>query len=268
MTKRQWLAAALATALMVTATSGLALAQEEAVVYPAEGVEWQLDGYASDGALVEVPAGVEVTLLLSGGDVVGTAGCNSYFGSYVIDATTLSFPVPFGSTRMLCEGAAQEVENTYLPLLSAVAGWSIDEGRVLSLTDAAGSVTLRYRESTVGITAADIEALGNELASLQAQIDEAEAETAALIEAAEAANIDTLRRRVRANEQSIAEDSTAPSAASRDRIRANEQAIAEINGTIGRFRNRINRLEDAVADHEARIAALERVAVPLPAPAD
>ena len=54
----------------------------------------------------------------------------------------------------------------------------------------------------------------------------------------------------------------------RDRIRANEQAIAEINGTIGRFRNRINRLEDAVADHGARIAALEQVAVPLPAPAD
>ena len=267
MTKRQWLAAALATALMVTATSGLALAQEEAVVYPAEGVEWQLDGYESDGALVEVPAGVEVTLLLSGGDVVGTAGCNSYFGSYVIDATTLSFPVPFGSTRMLCEGAAQEVENTYLPLLSAVAGWSIDEEGLLSLSDAAGSVTLLYSEPTVAITAADIEALGNELASLQAQIDQAEAEIAALIEAAEAANIDTLRRRVRANEQSIAEINATIDTLRR-RVRANEQSIAEIDATIGRFRNRINRLEDAVADHEARIAALERVAVPLPAPAD
>jgi len=246
MIKRPLLAAALATALVVTATSGLALAQEEAVIYPAEGVVWQLDGYGSDGALVEVPADVEVTLFLSGGDVVGTAGCNSYFGSYVIDATTLSFSVPFGSTRMLCEGAAQEVENTYLPLLSAVTGWSIDEEGVLSLSDAAGSVTLLYSKPTVVITAADIEALGNELASLQAQIDQAEAEIAALIEAAEAANIDTLRRRVRANEQSI----------------------AEIDATIGRFRNRINRLEDTVADHEARLAALEQVAVPLPAPAD
>lgn len=267
MAKRQWLAPALATALMVTATSALALAQEEAVVYPAEGVEWRLDDYASDGALVEVPAGVEVTLLLSGGDVVGTAGCNSYFGSYLIDATTLSFPGPFGSTRMLCEGAAQEVEDTYLPLLSAVAGWSIDEEGSLSLSDAAGSVTLVYSEPTVIIRASDIEALSNELASLQGQIDQAEAEIAALIEAAEAANIDTLRRRVRANEQSIAEINATLSRF-RDRIRANEEAIAEINATIGRFRNRINRLEDAVADHEERIGTLERVAVPLPAPAD
>ena len=267
MTKRPLLAAALAIALVVTATSGLALAQEEAVIYPAEGVVWQLDGYGSDGALVEVPADVEVTLFLSGGDVVGTAGCNSYFGSYVIDATTLSFPVPFGSTRMLCEGAAQEVENTYLPLLSAVTGWSIDEEGVLSLSDAAGSVTLLYSKPTVVITAADIEALGNELASLQAQIDQAEAEIAALIEAAEAANIDTLRRRVRANEQSIAEiDATIDTL--RRRVRANEQSIAEIDATIARFRNRINRLEDTVADHEARLAALEQVAVPLPAPAD
>jgi heat shock protein HslJ/prefoldin subunit 5 len=267
MIKRQLLATTLATALVVTATSGLALAQEEAVIYPAEGVVWQLDGYGRDGALVEVPADVEVTLFLSGGDVVGTAGCNSYFGSYVIDATTLSFPVPFGSTRMLCEGAAQEVENTYLPLLSAVTGWSIDEEGVLSLSDAAGSVTLLYSKPTVVITAADIEALGNELASLQAQIDQAEAEIAALIEAAEAANIDTLRRRVRANEQSIAEiDATIDTL--RRRVRANEQSIAEIDATIGRFRNRINRLEDTVADHEARLAALEQVAVPLPAPAD
>lgn len=261
------LAAALAAALGVTATSGLVLAQDDTLVYQAEGVEWQLDGYARDDALVEVPADVEVTLLLSGGDVAGTAGCNSYFGSYVIDAATLRFPVPFESTEMLCEGAAQDVEDAYLPLLSGVAGWSIDQGGVLSLSDAAGSVILRYRESTVGITASDIEALGNELASLQAQIDEAAAETAALIEAAEAANIDTLRRRVRANEQAIAEVNTTI-ARLRDRIRANEQAIAEINGTIGRFRNRINRLEDAVADHGARIAALEQVAVPLPAPAD
>jgi chromosome segregation ATPase len=119
----------------------------------------------------------------------------------------------------------------------------------------------------VEITAADIEALGNELASLQAQIDQAEAEIAALIEAAEAANIDTLRRRVRANEQSIAEINATIDTLRR-RVRANEQSIAEIDATIGRFRNRINRLEDAVADHEARIAALERVAVPLPAPAD
>lgn len=267
MTRRQLLAAALGAALTATAMSGLALAQEEAVPYPAEGVEWALDGYVSDGALVEVPAEVETTLFLSGGAVVGSAGCNSYFGSYVIDATTLSFPAPFGSTRMLCEGAAQEVEDAYLPLLSAVAGWSIDEDRILSLSDAAGIVTLVYGEPPVTITASDIENLANELAGLQAQIDQAEAEISALVEAAEAANIDTLRRRVRANEQAIAEIDTTIGRL-RNRISANEQAIAEINATIGRFRNRINRLEDAVADHGARIAALEQVAVPLPAPAD
>lgn len=267
MTMRHLLSTALATALMVTATSGLARAQEETVIYPAEGVEWRLDSYERDGGLVELPADVEVTLLLSGGDATGTAGCNSYIGPYVIDATTLSFPAPLASTRMVCEGAAQAVEDAYLPLLSAVAGWSIDQAGMLSLSDAFGNVTLVYREPAVVITPTDVEALRDELASLQAQIDQAEAEIAALIEAAEAADIDALRRRVRANEQAIAEmDATIGRL--RDRTRANEQAIDEINATIGRFRNRINRLEDAVADHEARIGTLERVAVPLPAPAD
>jgi heat shock protein HslJ len=267
MTMRQVLSTALATALMVTATSGLARAQEETVIHPAEGVEWRLDGYARDGGLVELPADVEVTLLLSGGDATGTAGCNSYIGRYVIDAVSLSFPEPFASTRMVCDGAAQDVEDAYLPLLSAVAGWSIDQAGMLSLSDAGGNATLVYREPAVVITPTDVEALRDELASLQAQIDQAEAEIAALVEAAEAANIDTLRRRVRANEQAIAEmDTTIDSL--RRRVRANEEAITEINATIGRFRNRINRLEDAVADHEVRIATLERVAVPLPAPAD
>jgi heat shock protein HslJ/uncharacterized coiled-coil protein SlyX len=261
MTRRQLLAAALGSALMITATSGLAFAQDEAVPYPAEGVEWALNGYASDGALVEVPAEVEVTLFLSGGDVVGSAGCNSYFGSYLIDATSLSFPVPFGSTRMMCEGAAQEVEDAYLPLLSAVAGWSIDEERMLSLSDAAGSVTLVFSEPPVEITATDIENLGSELASLQAQIDQAEAEIATLIEEVQAANIDKLRSRVKANEEAIAEIN-ATIGRFRNRISANEEAIAEINATIGRFRNRINRLEDTAADQEARIAALEAAQAP------
>ena len=113
------------------------------------------------------------------------------------------------------------------------------------------------------ITASDIENLAVELAGLQAGIDQAEQDIAALNEATESASV-TLRRRVRANEEAIAEIETTIGKL-RNRIRANEEAIAEINATIGRFRNRINRLEDGAEDHEARIAALEAEQAPAPA---
>ena len=238
MSKTQKLVAgALGVALLAAALPGAAVAQDETAepeAYAAEGIDWVLTSYAVADGLIEVPEGVETTLLLNGGQVVGNAGCNSYFGSYAIDATSLTFPQPFGVTMQLCPGPEQAVEDAYLPLLESTAGWSVDEGSLV-LTDATGAQILVYAEAPVEVTGSDIAALTAALGDLQAQIDTAEAEIAALIEAAESVNVDRIR----------------------NRISANEEAIAEINTTIGKLRNRIRTLEETAADHEERIAALE-----------
>ena len=257
MNKRRLAIAILSASLLASVLPGLAVAQEdEAVLYPAEGVEWQLDQYAADGVLIDVPAEVDVSLLMTGGDASGTAGCNSYFGSYVIDATSLTFPGPFGSTQKFCEGTAQEVEDAYLPLLGAVAGWTIDDAGMLVLTGAEGEVSLVYAEATVDITASDIEVLIEALDTLQAQIDLADMQITTLNEEFSSVNVTKLRNRIAANEAAIAEIN-ATIGRFRNRITANEEAIVRIDNTLNRFRDRIKALEENDAQQDEQIAALE-----------
>lgn len=273
MNKRSLLAGALSASLLAGALPGLALAQEEAVLYPVEGVQWQLQTLAGG----DVPEGVEVTLFMNGGNVNGSAGCNSYFGGYVIDATSLTFPDPFGVTQKLCDEPAQSVEDQYLPALQATAGWTVDDEGLLRLTDADGNESLVFGEPPVEITATDIAALAETLASLQAQIDQAEAEVVAVAEATANIPVNQFDKRVKAVEKRVAdlEDKTKGLNVDglKKRISANEKAIAELQAqvetlqkTIDRFRDRIKALEEADKDHVKRIKALEEaVFVPTPA---
>ena len=88
MNTRKSRAGALAASMLLGALPGVALAQDAEAEITPEGVEWTLTTLAGDA----VPAEVETTLFLSGGEVVGNAGCNSYFGSYEIDGDALTFP--------------------------------------------------------------------------------------------------------------------------------------------------------------------------------
>ena len=156
MNKRQLFAGVLSASLLVSALPGLALAQDETTSDDSampEDTEWALASLAGE----TVPAEVETTLLLSGGEAVGNAGCNSYFGGYELDGEMLGFPTPFGLTQKFCEGPAQEVEDAYLPLLQETATWSIDDEGALSLADADGTVQLVFGEALVDVTATDVD---------------------------------------------------------------------------------------------------------------
>jgi len=263
-TKRRLAAMSLGLMMLASVAPGATLAQDEAETFAAEQTEWHLQRLSSNEAGIDVPDDVRVTLYLTGGEASGNAGCNSYFGNYEIDATTLTFPAPFGVTRALCEGPAQAIEDAYLPLLQATAGWSVDDAGQLALTDAAGAETLVYSEAPVEITASDIDRLAVALSDLQAQIDTAEVGIAALSEQAASVNVTKIRNRIAANEDAIAEINKTINKL-RDRIKANEAAIADINKTIDKFRDRIKALEATAVDHEDRITKLEE-APPVPTP--
>ena len=275
MNTRKLLAGALSASLLMAAMPGLALAQDEATdasdLSP-EGVDWLLSTIAGDA----VPVGVEVTLLLSGGEIVGSAGCNSYFGSYEIDGSDISFPEPFGVTQKICEDDVQAVEDAYLPLLQGSASWSIDEVGALSLADADGVDQLVYGEPPIDITASDVNVLVAALSDLQAQIDEATAEVEALAEETASIPVNTFDKRLTATEKDVtALENKVGNVNSKNlkkRTEANEAAIAELQGkvadinkTINKLRGRIQMLEATAEDHEARIAAIEGAA---PAPAE
>jgi heat shock protein HslJ len=268
MNKRQLVAGALSASLLVAALPGLASAQDENPL-AAENLEWLLGSYAQDGAMVDVPEGVETTLLLSGGQATGSAGCNTYFGAYEIDADSLTFPEPFGTTRMLCQGPSQVVEDAYLALLSATGGWVVQDG-TLDLSDADGVTTLVFVEPPVPVTASDIAALTAELESLQMQIDEASAEVTALTEAAESVNVKKITNRIAATEEDIAALQKKTNGLNVDnlkkRISATEAAIADLDQQMTNVKKRVKDLENVAKDHEDRITALEEQ-VPVPEPA-
>ena len=264
MNTRKVIAGALSASLLVGALPGLALAQDDTSEITPEGVEWMLSTLAGE----PVPEPLEITLFLSGGEVVGNAGCNSYFGSYELDGDALTFPNPFGVTLRLCEDAVMAIEDAYLPLLQETATFAFDDEGALNLADADGTVQLAYFEAPVDITASNVDALVATLGDLQDQVDEATEEVAALAERAASIPVDQFDKRVTQNEEDIAQLQSQVGGVNvkglRDRVVALEeevasqsQKIADINLTINKLRDRIRVLEATDEDHEARLTALE-----------
>ena len=111
---------------------------------PLAGSEWTLMWYGPEGALAEVPAGVQVTLRFEGGEIGGTAACNSYFGSYEVDGERLTIGA-IGATEMFCAApeGLMEQEQGYLQALGQAAGYHLEEDR-LTVLGAGGERLLEF----------------------------------------------------------------------------------------------------------------------------
>ena len=110
-----------------------------------EGTLWKLDSYVNlQGDMVKVMPDTEITAQFKDGTVNGSSGCNSYFGSYTISGTAITFG-PIGMTEMYCaepEGIMEQ-ENGYLAALQSVEGFTIN-GNKLEMTNAQGTLILVY----------------------------------------------------------------------------------------------------------------------------
>lgn len=169
--------AALLVSVMIGTASIVAVAQDAAT--EPEGPNWQLTQYTVDGALVAVPDDVPASLLLENGQAGGSAGCNTFFGSYQIDGQAITFGEDFGSTKRFCGGDAQVVEAAYLATLPTMTGWAISDG-ALSLSDAAGAIGLVYGSTMDEVAPTDIDRILALLESMQAQVGSLEARLVAL----------------------------------------------------------------------------------------
>ena len=113
-----------------------------------EGTPWMLDFYlAADGALTAVLPDTPVTAVFEGGNLTGSAGCNSFFGSYTITGESGIIIGPLGSTLMFCgEPGVMDQETAYLSLLPSAVKYGIS-GEQLTLYNAAGMPILEYTGS-------------------------------------------------------------------------------------------------------------------------
>jgi heat shock protein HslJ len=62
--------------------------------------------------------------------VTGSAGLNSYFGSYEVEGNKLSIPGPIGSTMMAGPEPIMAQENKYLTALQTAESFSIKDDQL------------------------------------------------------------------------------------------------------------------------------------------
>jgi heat shock protein HslJ len=113
-----------------------------------EGVTWRLTSYAAPGGeLVAVPESVEATARFEAGHVSGSAGCNTYGGSYELAGARLTLG-PLAMTRKACPPPQSDVEQGLASALGSVAGCAVG-AEALELLDADGAVLLRFEVAPV-----------------------------------------------------------------------------------------------------------------------
>jgi putative lipoprotein len=94
--------------------------------------------------------GVNVYVTFENGKVSGSAGCNTFNGSYTSDASTVQIG-PLSTTRKACAEPAgiMDQENEFLKLMQAAATYSTANG-MLTLNDANGAPILTLSPAVVG----------------------------------------------------------------------------------------------------------------------
>ena len=99
-----------------------------------EDTDWVLQSYGEFENLKDVLTDTEITaeFVSSEGTVEGSAGCNSYSGSYEVKNSQLSIPGPIAATEMYCmepEGVMEQ-ERQYLEILQAAESYSVEDGEL------------------------------------------------------------------------------------------------------------------------------------------
>ncbi len=99
-----------------------------------EDTDWVLQSYGEFGNLKDVLTDTRITaeFVSSEGTVEGSAGCNSYSGSYEVKDSQLSIPGPIAATEMYCmepEGVMEQ-ERQYLEILQAAKSYSVEDGEL------------------------------------------------------------------------------------------------------------------------------------------
>jgi len=94
-----------------------------------ESTRWVLESYGNADNPQAILEGTEVTAEFLAGEVIGSAGCNSYFASYEIDGQDITID-SIGATEMAClepEGVMDQ-ETLYLSALGQAERFLIEDG--------------------------------------------------------------------------------------------------------------------------------------------
>ncbi|MCP5095772.1 MAG: META domain-containing protein [Chloroflexi bacterium] len=99
--------------------------------------KWDLVEYGSIGGSLATLPGTVATLEFTAGELNGSTGCNSFFGSFTLDGTSIEVG-PVGMTEMWCEGGMEQ-ETAVINHLNSAHTISI-ENDVLMIQSAEGNL--------------------------------------------------------------------------------------------------------------------------------
>jgi hypothetical protein len=113
---------------------------------PLGGTRWRVRSYrdpASPGSLSPVLTGTTLTLDFGrDGKVSGSAGCNTYSSTYVVQGNLLAITLPTATNKLCTEPQGiMEQETAFLALLPTIGSYSI-AGSQLTLHSASGQIVL------------------------------------------------------------------------------------------------------------------------------
>ena len=116
------------TLLILAGLTALGGCQE--LASPLEDYEWVLTKHGKYWEPLNVLPGTEITAHFNSEtkEVSGSAGCNTYFGSYEVDGLTLSITGPLAVTEMWCGEEAGEQERVYLEALQDAESFKLTHG--------------------------------------------------------------------------------------------------------------------------------------------
>lgn len=103
-----------------------------------EGTEWTLLSLNGERPI----AGTELTLEFhSGNEIDGSAGCNSFGGTYAVDGNSLTITELY-HTEMACTepDGVMEQEQTYVELLRQTAGYTVTDDELTLVNDAGDTI--------------------------------------------------------------------------------------------------------------------------------
>jgi len=95
-----------------------------------DGTGWKLRAFSLDDEWREALETVEITLNFTNNQIDGTAGCNTYFGSYKVDGTTLTID-EVGLTFMACEEEVMQQEDIFFEALAQAQSYEWAENSLM-----------------------------------------------------------------------------------------------------------------------------------------
>lgn len=102
-----------------------------------DGTSWTLLGFRDGDMFDAISDDVEITINFDGENVNGSAGCNSYMGTFTADGAAMTFG-PLGSTRMMCSPEVMTFEDRFLPLIGTTESAELTFDGTLVLTNPTG----------------------------------------------------------------------------------------------------------------------------------